>query len=703
MFKDLKIGTRLFSLVGLLSLVLLGVGFIGLQGVNQIDNGIQSLYHDHFAPSERISRINDLMRENIQQALLACLHDPRLPVSRVHEANHDVTLHTRKIEANISEITRLWGEYQQVEVSDEGRVLASEFNEDRGKFVKEGLLPAVALLNARKFDQASLHITGTGMTLFTKAKSDAEKVLAGLTTEGHREMEMADETHSSMTIGMITSTLGGIVVAVFVAFWIIRSVTVPLGMAVRVANAIAVGDLTVEIEEVDGKDETAHLLTGMKRMAGNLRDIVSSVTESSSAVASASSEISSSSEQMAAGTQEQSTQSNEVAGAVEEMTKTIVENSQNASTAAQTAREAKSAAEEGGRVVRETIDGMKEIAAVVSKSALTVQELGKSSDQIGEIVTVIDDIADQTNLLALNAAIEAARAGDQGRGFAVVADEVRKLAERTTKATKEIAAMIRKIQTDTRGAVESMEEGTRKLDDGIQLADRAGVSLERIVEISQQVTDMVTQIAAASDEQSSASEQISRNVEAISSVTNQSASATQQIARAAEDLNRLTEGLQSLVGRFTINGAKGPGFSGSSNTSSLHVNARGEITSSSGAFDVESAKRAHVMWRARIHNLLTGKERIDEKEVVSHRDCKLGKWYYSLQGSAMATSQTFDDLGKRHEEMHKAVRHTVALYNKGDAAEARKSAEEVYRLSEVVVGLLDRLDIEIGAGNKVSV
>jgi methyl-accepting chemotaxis protein len=234
------------------------------------------------------------------------------------------------------------------------------------------------------------------------------------------------------------------------------------------------------------------------------------------------------------------------------MTKTIVENSKNASSTAETAKEAKIAAEQGGNVVNETVGGMKRIAHVVKQSAGTVQELGRSSDQIGEIIGVIDDIAAQTNLLALNAAIEAARAGEQGRGFAVVADEVRKLAERTTKATKEIAGMIKKIQADTKGAVVSMEEGTREVDDGITLADKAGASLLEIVGISQKVTDMVAQIAAASEEQSSASEQISKNVEAISAVTGETAQGVQQIARASEDLNRLTENLQQILSKFSL-------------------------------------------------------------------------------------------------------------------------------------------------------
>ena len=164
------------------------------------------------------------------------------------------------------------------------------------------------------------------------------------------------------------------------------------------------------------------------------------------------------------------------------------------------------------------LPGMNKIAEVVTEAASTVQELGNSSEKIGEIVQVIDDIADQTNLLALNAAIEAARAGEQGRGFAVVADEVRKLAERTTKATKEIASMIKQIQKETIGAVQSMEKGTVEVSKGKELVEKAGVSLNQIISSSQEVVDNVSQVAAASEEQSATSEQISKNIEAISSV-----------------------------------------------------------------------------------------------------------------------------------------------------------------------------------------
>ncbi|MCX6135354.1 MAG: methyl-accepting chemotaxis protein [Ignavibacteriales bacterium] len=364
---------------------------------------------------------------------------------------------------------------------------------------------------------------------------------------------------------LLAASIGGVVLIVsvllLIGYFLDKVIVRPLKEFAVQSERVAEGDLTVvetpEISKrIDAADEIGQMARAFAKMIGGLRTIIGEVREASAAVASASTEISSSTEQMSAGSQEQSTQAVEVASAVEEMSKTIVENSRNAAATADTARKAKDAAASGGEIVAETLQGMTRIADVVRKSAVTVQALGKSSDHIGEITGVIGDIADQTNLLALNAAIEAARAGEQGRGFAVVADEVRKLAERTTKATREIGSMIKNIQTETTGAVQTMEAGTKEVEEGIALADKAGASLRGIGTISEQLMDMVSRIAAASEQQSSASEQISRNVEAISTVSGETAGSTQQISHAAEDLNRLTENLQGLVDRFRLPGEK---------------------------------------------------------------------------------------------------------------------------------------------------
>ena len=332
--------------------------------------------------------------------------------------------------------------------------------------------------------------------------------------------------------------------------------TAPIKEGSIVLSKFVNGDLTTRLTG-NYKGEHRQLNNYINKLGESLSQLIGKIAEAVQATASAANQISSSTEQMAAGAQEQSSQAQEVASAVEEMTKTIFDTTKNTSQAAEASKNTGKIAKDGGYVVKETIEGMNSIAEVVRTSASTVQALGKSSDQIGEIIQVIDDIADQTNLLALNAAIEAARAGEQGRGFAVVADEVRKLAERTTKATKEIATMIKQIQKDTSDAVESMQKGTDEVEKGKQLAQKAGDSLKQIISGTEKVADIVSQVAAASEEQSATSEQISKNIESISNVTQESASGIQQIANAAEDLNRLTNNLQEMVSQFKVSDQSG--------------------------------------------------------------------------------------------------------------------------------------------------
>lgn len=325
----------------------------------------------------------------------------------------------------------------------------------------------------------------------------------------------------------------------------------PIQEGAKALEVMSTGDFTVRITS-EYKGQHRKIVESINKLADSVGSILQEVVDATQATSSAASQISSSSEELASGSQELSSQVHEIASAIEQMTSTIIQTSKSTNRTAENAKHSVEIAEKGGEVILQTVDGISRIAEVVNKASEIIQELGKNSQQIGDIVQVIDEIADQTNLLALNAAIEAARAGEQGRGFAVVADEVRKLAERTTKATKEIAQMIRKIQTDTKNAVESVSEGAVVVEEGKKLASKAGHSLKEIISGANEVVDLANQVASASEEQSSTAEQISKNIESISHVTNESASGVQQIARAADDLNRLTEKLSNLVSQFVI-------------------------------------------------------------------------------------------------------------------------------------------------------
>ncbi len=331
----------------------------------------------------------------------------------------------------------------------------------------------------------------------------------------------------------------------------LNAVVTPIEESGKVLEVMSSGDLTVRMKG-NYKGDFEIIKNSINNLADSLMTAIQQVHQAVEATANAGNEISSSSEEMAAGAQEQSAQASEVASAVEEMTKTIMSTAGNAGKASEFSKHANDYAKQGNSKVQENKASIERIIGSAQHTGNIIASLAGKTDQIGEIAQVIDDIADQTNLLALNAAIEAARAGEQGRGFAVVADEVRKLAERTTKATKEIAETIKAIQNEAKEADESMVDAREAVMKGKQITDGVEDSLNSILDSTETVMSEINQVAAASEEQSTASEQISKNIEAISSVTHQSAASTQQIAKAAEDLNNLTINLQNLVAQFKV-------------------------------------------------------------------------------------------------------------------------------------------------------
>jgi methyl-accepting chemotaxis protein len=451
--------------------------------------------------------------------------------------------------------------------------------------------------------------------------------------------------------------------------------------------------------------------------------------------------------QVAAGTAEQARSSSDTNAAVEELSAVIASVSSGAdatsaavtrsmaavtsmqgalTTSEQAAEDLKPANERAAAAIAKVTDainenaaGMARIKAAVDESAIKVADLGAKGDQIGAIVETISDIAEQTNLLALNAAIEAARAGEMGKGFAVVADEVRKLAERSGRATKEIAQLIAEVQKGTRTAVTAMEAGAVEVDKGLLLGQRQteslaevdgaaevrNAALDRVFQALAAIESAATQVTAASDEiarvveqtatdtetMAAASGSVTQAIGSIAAVSEENSAAAEEVSAATEEMSAQAEEvvasaatladmaaqLDALVARFVLE------------------------SSASSRNELDTFRKAHRSWVGRIERMISGTERIDSATLGDHTSCALGKWYYGPSRRQYAGAAAFREIERPHADMHASVKRAVAECEAGNTAGAKSALAEIRRQSEAVVRGIDSLEQGKAEGGNV--
>ncbi|MHB9146702.1 MAG: methyl-accepting chemotaxis protein [Symbiobacteriia bacterium] len=400
-----------------------------------------------------------------------------------------------------------------------------------------------------------------------------------------READALESKTNKVLLGMvILDLLLGFGLAAFMSQSISRAVMEVAGAAKRLAD----GDLGIEELKIHAKDETGEMAAAFNRMVRNLRQLVQQVTNSAQTVAGSSEELTATSQQVAqaaqgvaqtvtqvaqgasgqsksvqettetmeqlrtaiaqiaAGAQEQAGTAQQTSHIVAQMAQSIADVGQKAADVSSSSQRATQTARAGTQVVEKTIDGMGRIRKTVLNSAEKVAELGRLSEKVGQITSVITDIADQTNLLALNAAIEAARAGEHGKGFAVVADEVRKLAERAGSSAKEISDLVHAIQGGTEQAVKAMELGTTEVEEGSRLSVDAGKALGEILAVVEQTTRDAEAIRTASQQVATATQELVRSVEAMAAVTEENTAATEEMAAGSDQVTRSIQNVAAL-------------------------------------------------------------------------------------------------------------------------------------------------------------
>ncbi len=513
-----KIGARLSAGFALLLLLMLAVVAIALGATLQTTERTRTLFEDRAVPLQRLSEMNYLIQRN-RVLVMDMLMNP---------GASNVEKRTREFSENTTRIQALADTTQPEQTSDEEAALWQTLEAARTRYFADGLLPAnQAMVDNRYDDAQDAYLNGIS-PLAPPVQAALDALLTLKLEQAQQEYASADQMGQWMRWLLPLAAAVALAVGATLAWFITRSITVPLRAAVAVTREVANGNLEVHIP-TQGRDELTELLAGLGQMHDSLVRVVREVRQSSADVALSASEMAAGSNNLSSRTERQAANLEETSASVSELTTQVQQSADVAAQAARLVQQAHSSAADSG--------------AEMGRMIQTMDAIKGSSDRINDITGMIDSIAFQTNILALNAAVEAARAGEQGRGFAVVAAEVRSLAQRSANAAREIKALI--------------GESVSRTETGAALAQHVGQSVQQIQREVESLSGLIQHISQAGAEQSAAIGQISHTIGELDDATQQNAALVEQSAATAEGLRQRAAQLDEAVSFFKLGAAVG--------------------------------------------------------------------------------------------------------------------------------------------------
>jgi methyl-accepting chemotaxis protein len=514
MLQNITIKARLIFVIGLLSLLMVTTGIMGAIHLGRANDAMKSMYDDQLAGMMHMGEVSKWSLRSQFAVSKAVTAEPAMVPKLIDS-----------LEAGMKTYDKEWDSFMATDLTPEQRQLAKKFDDSYRKMEAGGFRPAIAAIRANDMSRATEILHGPMGQQLAMMIPEMNALVKENLEVSKRAFDQSQSTYQLVRNSFIVGILFGLLMAIVIGIWLVRSITRPLEAAVKIAHGVAAGDLTQRIE-ARSTDETGRLMQALGKMNDSLAKIVGDVRVGTEAITTASSEIAAGNLDLSSRTEQQASSLEETASSMEELTSTVRQNADNARQANQLAVTASEVAVKGGTVVGQVVD--------------TMSSINESSRKIVDIISVIDGIAFQTNILALNAAVEAARAGEQGRGFAVVASEVRNLAQRSAAAAKEIKALI--------------DDSVGKVDAGSKLVGEAGSTMNELVDSVKRVTDIMSEIMAASEEQSSGIEQVNQAIAQMDQVTQQNASLVEEAAAAAESMQDQSRKLTEVVGAFKLNG-----------------------------------------------------------------------------------------------------------------------------------------------------